>query len=111
MMYINVAQGAVEGPQLTYLCKNCGAQETATADGVSRPVLSTDYADDQASFNQYATPYIRYDPTLPRVGDIVCPNEACTRPPEAPNEVIYVKYDPVNLKYLYHCTHCSHFWK
>jgi len=111
MLYISLSVASVAGgdPQLTYTCKHCGATEYSA--GPSTAVLSTDYADDQASFNQFATPYIRHDPTLPRVSDVACPNEQCTRAPEAPNEVIYVKYDPVNLKYLYHCVHCSHFWK
>jgi hypothetical protein len=25
--------------------------------------------------------------------------------------VIYIKYDFINMKYLYHCCHCEHFWK
>jgi DNA-directed RNA polymerase subunit M/transcription elongation factor TFIIS len=118
MLYISLtAEG--DQPRLTYSCKHCGAvEENDGVDGEGKAkknsgdaVLSTDYADDQASFNQFATPFIRHDPTLPRVSDIACPNPECTRPPETPNEVIYVKYDPVNLKYLYHCVNCAHFWK
>lgn len=75
-------------------------------------VMSTDYADDQTSYKQYATPYLRYDPTLPRASDIECVRgRECTRPSDARREVMYVKYDPDNLKYLYHCLHCSAFWK
>ena len=27
------------------------------------------------------------------------------------NEVIYTKYDKVNMRYRYYCIHCDHFWK
>ena len=108
--------------ELTYSCKHCGFSTTADELRQKRlgqgqkkndpsAVLETDYSDDQTSYKQYATPYIRNDPTLPRVHDIVCPNNACPKAPAAPNEVIFIKYDPANLKYLYHCMHCNAFWK
>ena len=109
MLYISIRTTATD-QQLTYTCKHCGAVELGL-EPASTVVLSTDYTDDQASFNQFASPYITHDPTLPRVSNIICPNAACTRPNPKPNEVIFVKYDPVNVKYLYHCVHCSHFWK
>ena len=27
------------------------------------------------------------------------------------NEVIYIKYDNDEMKYLYYCVHCDNFWK
>lgn len=94
---------------LTYSCKHCGFK--TAEDASSAPVLSTNYADDQTSYKQYATPFIRFDPTLPRVSDIKCPSAQCSKPADAPNEVIYVKYDPQNLRFLYYCVHCATFWK
>lgn len=107
------AAGAGAPLRLTYTCKHCGATEEAE-DGASEEaatVLRTDYTDDQTAYKQYVSPFIAHDPTLPRVDYIKCPNAACPKPEAAPNEVIYVKYDPVHLKYLYHCTHCRSFWK
>jgi hypothetical protein len=66
------------------------------------------YSNDSANLNSYLTPNIKYDLTLPRVSNIVCPNDSCK--PNA-NEVIYIKYDHANMKYLYFCCHCDHFWK
>lgn len=129
MLYISLRPDeAREGAplELTYSCKHCGFATTAQAESeaaaaraggdpaasAAGAVLSTDYADDQTSYKQYATPYLRFDPTLPRSSDIECiRGEECSRPKEALREVIYVKYDPVKLKYLYHCVHCSTFWK
>lgn len=110
--------------ELTYSCKRCGfsmtSEDARSADaaagksgGDPSVVLSTDYSDDQTSYKQYATPLLRHDPTLPRVSNIACPRlgDGCTKPPDVPNDVLFVKYDAANLKYLYHCLHCSVFWK
>jgi hypothetical protein len=106
---------------LTYSCKHCGyfvtgddiADEAKAAgrEGGDAAVLSIDYTDDQTAYKQYATSYITHDPTLPRASHIVCPNAACTRAPEAPNEVIYIKYNQVQLKFMYYCTYCKTFWR
>ena len=104
--------------KLTYACKNCGfvrAGEEEEEGGASNPrdgmIIDANYMSDVATFRQYVTPYIKHDPTLPRVNNIPCPNAACTRAKDASPEVIYVKYDVANLKFLYHCTHCAAFWK
>lgn len=96
---------------LRYFCKNCGFHVDASATDTKDKVLDTDYRDDQATYSQYATPNIVHDPTLPRVSNIPCPFPDCSRAPAAPNEVIYVKYDATNLRFLYFCCHCSRFWK
>lgn len=125
MMYISLRQQANQATdassssstsmELTYSCKHCGFVTTgdsqASASG-GVVVMSTDYEDDQASFRQYATPYLKFDTTLPRSSDIECVlGEKCTRPKDERPEVIYVKYDAERLKYIYHCVHCSTFWK
>lgn len=118
MMYISLrADEQRKGAPLalTYACKHCGTAQTAddvVADAAA--VLSTEYSDDHTAYQQFVTPYITHDPTLPRVSHIQCPAEdcQCKRAPESvPNEVIFVKYDPVSLKFLYHCVHCRMFWK
>lgn len=97
-------------PELWYVCRHCG-QVDAVADSSSTMIMSTDYSDDKTLYMQYVTPHIRYDPTLPRVSDIKCASSSCSRAEGVAEEVIYIKYDPVQLKYLYHCLHCGTFWK
>lgn len=103
-------------PELLYHCKHCKLELTADAMRADQRLLSAavhteNYEDDQASYKQFINPYIREDPTLPHVTDIECANPACTRPPEAMRDVIIIKYDSTNLKFLYHCAHCASFWK
>ena len=104
MLYIQLNAGALQ-----YTCKNCG--NTVGGGSAGSCVIDTNHVDDQSAYKQYASPYITHDPTLPRVSNIPCPNAACTRPAAEQNEVIYVKYDARNLRFLYHCCHCSTFWK
>ena len=52
------------------------------------------------------------DPTLPHVKNIKCPNASCpSNSGSEPRDVIYIKYDAVNLKYLYICTKCPQRWR
>jgi hypothetical protein len=118
MLYISVKPDErLEGKPLclTYSCKHCGffvtGDELAARGEADSAVLSIDYADDQTAYKQFASPYIMHDPTLPRVRHIACPSAACTRPADAPNEVIFIKYNQVQLKYMYYCTHCAAFWR
>ena len=101
---------------LIYHCKNCAFRMSSASLRAERnmggAVQETTYGDDRASYKQFITPYLTHDPTLPHVSNIACANgERCTRKPDEANDVILVKYDPVNLNYLYHCVHCRVFWK
>jgi aspartate carbamoyltransferase regulatory subunit len=52
------------------------------------------------------------DPTLPRINNILCPNAECkTNTEDVPREIIYIRYDNVNMKYVYLCSECDVVWK
>jgi DNA-directed RNA polymerase subunit M/transcription elongation factor TFIIS len=105
MLYIKV-----DNDQLQYFCKNC---EFTTADETTSSVCVMENVLDENVTNvkQYSTPFIKYDPTLPRVNNIKCPNSKCTKEGAAQNEVIYIKFNPIKMSYLYYCCYCEHFWK
>ena len=105
MLYIKVNNAK----RLMYYCKNCNHSEEETTSS-SVCVLDTNNVDEETNYTQYITPYLKYDLALPR-DDINCVNQKCTKLPEQPNEVIYVKYDSDNMLYLYHCVYCEHYWR
>ena len=105
MLYINVD----DDKSLLYYCKSCGHKE-ATKDKHSICIIDDVKIDDSIKYAQYINPYLKHDPCLPRVKNIVCPNPKCTRPEGQENEVIYIKYDNVNMKFLYTCVYCNNFW-
>jgi DNA-directed RNA polymerase subunit M/transcription elongation factor TFIIS len=106
MMYVNVS----EDKKLVHYCKACNNKEVQE-DKESFLVISDNKIDDTTKYAQFVNKYLKYDPTLPRVNNIVCPNAECVKKEVDPNEVIYIKYDTVNMKYLYYCCHCDYFWK
>ena len=56
--------------------------------------------------------YTKLDPTLPRIKTIKCPNQTClSNSDNAENEVLYIRYDDTNIKYIYMCAHCDTTWK
>lgn len=90
-------------------CRACGnTQPVDLTEGLAVPVFTKAFVD---ASSQFMTPHIESDPTLPHVNNIPCPNKACTKPADAPSDVMYMKYDHRNMKYVYHCVHCKTFWK
>ena len=56
--------------------------------------------------------YTKLDPTLPRIYNIQCPNSECGSNKEnEKREVVYMRYDDDNLKYVYICVVCDTVWK
>lgn len=96
------------GPGIAYQCNYCSSVYEAGDSG--EPIAETDYRDDRAKYHHLMTPLIHEDPTLPRVDNVACPNKQCSRPARAKGSVIYIKYDPTNLRFLYSCSYCRAFW-
>ena len=56
--------------------------------------------------------YTKLDPTLPRISTILCPNPNCrTNTDDMSKEIIYIRYDDANMKYVYLCSTCDTVWK
>jgi DNA-directed RNA polymerase subunit M/transcription elongation factor TFIIS len=94
--------------KLTFRCKNCLNEEDAPKEAC---ILNKNYIDDETKYQQYINPNIKYDATLPRVNAIRCPNAQCSKPSDKDNEVIYLKYDKTNMRFMYYCCFCETFWK
>lgn len=123
MYYIGIS--IEDSNKLNYYCRNCKhTDETIAEEGVC--VLNTQLRMGEQKFNHIINQYTKLDPTLPRIYNIKCPNMECrtnhssridgeeTKSPDpstSPNEVIYIRYDDANLKYLYICVECDTTWK
>jgi hypothetical protein len=147
MLYIKIDGDA----NVVNYCKNCAYVSTdKDSKTKSRLISATDVNNDETvKLNMYMNADIIYDPTMPHVTNIDCPNKDCISKGKAEtknkgkgkgkgkgtgdgvgdgvgdgddmegtskgvgvsNDVIFVKFDSTNMKYLYMCVHCKKFWK
>jgi DNA-directed RNA polymerase subunit M/transcription elongation factor TFIIS len=112
MYYISI--NPVKTDQLSYYCRNCGNTETQIEEGCC--ILNTELRRGDHHFEHIVNKYTKLDPTLPRIHNIPCPNLDCSSniitssSPRTPREVLYMRYDDNNLKYLYMCCICDRVW-
>jgi DNA-directed RNA polymerase subunit M/transcription elongation factor TFIIS len=101
-----------QADKLVYYCRNCSyVDEEIGEEGVV--VLNSQLKKGEQRFNHIINRYTKLDPTLPRIYNMRCPSISCKTnvdQVERP-EVIYMRYDDENMKYLYLCVACDTFWK
>jgi DNA-directed RNA polymerase subunit M/transcription elongation factor TFIIS len=111
-LYMQVTKGTEDDPvdKLTYVCRSCGYSELDEKGGL---ILETDLREKTSEgYKVLLNEFTRQDPTLPHVKNIPCPNAGClTKTGAKEPDVIYIKYDSVNLKYLYMCNVCGTQWR
>jgi hypothetical protein len=112
MYYIKISEASPN--VLMYYCRKCGDEnDTITVENVSLSKINVKMGTDQ-HFSNVINKYTKLDPTLPRINHIACPNGECsTNSAENPNprEIIYIRYDDANIKYVYLCSTCDTAWK
>ena len=108
MYYIRIS--GEESNTLIYYCRNCGHEDTTlSVDNLTITSSQIKTNDEQITF---INKYTKLDPTLPRIKHILCPNKECdTNTHNKPREIIYIRYDDTNMKYVYLCSTCDTVWK
>ena len=152
MYYLKIKDENGEiGNTLIYYCRNCG-HEDETLSTTDICVSDMQIQSNEKKYTHIVNEYTKYDPTLPRINTIKCPNEECssntsskvggvgtskkitkksskqkdkdnlemddsetvkTNQVQTTNtqEVIYIRYDDTNMKYVYLCVHCNTTWR
>ena len=109
MYYISINPD--DANTLIYYCRNCGNKDT-TISVKDVTVSSVQLKKSQQEFTHIINKYTKLDPTLPRISNILCPNTDClTNKEDKPREIIYIRYDDTNMKYVYLCSTCDTVWK
>uniref|UniRef100_A0A6C0ES76 DNA-directed RNA polymerase M/15kDa subunit domain-containing protein n=1 Tax=viral metagenome TaxID=1070528 RepID=A0A6C0ES76_9ZZZZ len=108
MYYIRI--NSDDPNKLVYYCRNCGNEDKLLA--VENVCVSkTQIKKSAQTFNHIINKYTKLDPTLPRIHTILCPNKDClTNTKDKEREVIYIRYDDTNMKYVYLCCECDTVW-
>jgi DNA-directed RNA polymerase subunit M/transcription elongation factor TFIIS len=65
------------GNSLNYYCRNCGHEDTTlTAESIC--VSETQLRRSEQKYTHMVNEYTKFDPTLPRINTIKCPNQECS---------------------------------
>jgi DNA-directed RNA polymerase subunit M/transcription elongation factor TFIIS len=108
MLYIRLIKE--NDNDLEYYCRSCGeSDKLITKENIC--VSTTEIISQEKAYIHDINKYTKNDPTLPRTKIIKCPNQACASNSDAEKEVIYLRYDDKNLKYIYLCNLCNTIWK
>jgi hypothetical protein len=110
MYYIEI--NSEDSNKLVYYCRKCGNKDSLLAvDNLC--VSKIQIKKTEQSFNHIINKYTKLDPTLPRISKILCPNNECetNHNSSTEREIIYLRYDPINIKYVYLCATCEFVWK
>lgn len=110
MYYISINEE--NNNELSYYCRNCGfIDESLASENIC--VLNTQIQQGEQKYNHIINEYTKLDPTLPRIYNMTCPNASCksNSDDKTKSEILYIRYDQENMKYLYMCTHCDNVWK
>ena len=115
MYYMRINENTDE--ELQFYCRKCGN----TDEILNKNFLClSEYngENDNDSIIQSVNKYTKYDPTLPHIHNIKCPNNGCVANKNfdenndiKKNEVVYIRYNNIDMKYVYLCCNCDHIWK
>ena len=99
-----------ESQELTRLCRKCGYKEQDTTGGLVMEMMIQE--DSAEGYKVLLNEFTRKDPRLPHIRkNITCPNLVCDSNKGGKDpDVIYIKYDLVNMMYLYICDICGEKW-
>ena len=104
-LYMDTKSGA-----LLRVCRTCGYSENDTQGGLAMETVVQERSSE--GYKILLNEFTRQDPTLPHVVTIKCPRTSCTTNTGGKTrDVIYIKYDAVNMKYLYICNVCGEQWR
>ena len=109
MYYISIDPNDTN--KLVYYCRNCGNKDSMLS--VENVTISkVQLKKSEQEFSHIINKYTKLDPTLPRINKILCPNAECsTNKDDKHREIIYIRYDDRNMKYVYLCSTCNSVWK
>ena len=109
MYYLRLSEA--ESNKLIHYCRNCGDEEIIT-NNESICISNSELIQNDQKYKYIINKYTKLDPSLPRTNTIKCPNQSCpSNSEDSTREIIYVRYDDDNVKYIYICSTCDFSWK
>ena len=106
-LYLQVSE---EDSTLSRHCKCCGFSEKDEKGGLVMEMMVQTRSDE--AFKILLNEFTWKDSRLPHIrGSMKCPQPTCdSNHGKATSDIMYIKYDAVNMLYLYHCSICEFNW-
>jgi DNA-directed RNA polymerase subunit M/transcription elongation factor TFIIS len=110
LLYLKIEKKENDKVTLQRQCRNCTYKaQYETTD--NKCIYTNPYNIDKLKYYIKKKANLRYDPTIPHIDSIPCPNKDCGSYTEgASNDVFYVCLDNQKLLYLYVCNNCMEHW-
>ena len=115
MYYLQLNEA--DNNQLNYYCRNCGNKDEKLVANLNNIYVSKTDIKREMNYKNSINKYTKLDPTLPRIHNIDCPNQECNSNGEETKEgtkeekeILYIRYDDANMKFVYLCGVCDTVW-
>jgi len=103
---------------IIYYCRKCGNEDDTLGHKLKNICVSKTHVNTTSnSYKNVINKFTKLDATLPRIYNISCPNKECSSNLESNHEdykkkeIIFLRYDENNMKYIYLCAVCDNVWK
>ena len=115
MYYLRLTKDADEQENaLIYYCRKCGNEDDSLVSNMNNLYVSKTNIKKTTNYKNIINKYTKLDPTLPRITNIDCPNQDCDSnrkdDSKEDNEILYIRYDDTNMKFIYLCSICDTIW-
>ena len=120
MYYLRLIKDKEDNDALMYYCRNCGHQDASLISNLNNLYVSKTDVQITTNYKNTINKYTKLDPTLPRITNIDCPNPNCDSnqtiegskedAKKEEKEIIYIRYDDKNMKFIYLCAVCDTIW-
>ena len=108
-MLYGIDEDVVDGEKTAVLsCRKCSYKQPISREN---PIVYEHVLRQETSTTLALNPYLKFDPTLEHLTNVICPNAECpTKTERAPPDVVPVEIDSKKLIWMYQCTLCSNTW-
>jgi DNA-directed RNA polymerase subunit M/transcription elongation factor TFIIS len=109
-MLYGIEEDVVDGDKTAVLaCRKCEYKEALTREN---PVVYEHILKQDTSDTLILNPYLKYDPTLEHLTNIICPNTLCpTKTTDVKPDIVAVELNEKKLVWMYQCANCDYAWK
>lgn len=109
-MLYGIEDDVVDGEKnAVFACRKCEHREALSREN---PVVYEHILKQDTSDTLILNPYLKYDPTLEHLTNMVCPNKTCpTKTSDVKPDVVAVELNDKKLVWMYQCANCDYSWK